>query len=99
MAVSEIQSTLELEGWNSRHLLIEIMMRFNLFDWKLSWNRRTSNAFANAVAKDSLIKNFAILFCFDCDVVNDVVADSFFPNSFPSLFAEIAYQDLLGGAL
>lgn len=54
-----VVSALEPVGWNTRHLLIEINRRFNLFEWKLGWNRRTSNALAIAVVK-TLVKNSAI---------------------------------------
>lgn len=57
------------------------------FDWKLCWNHRIANALANAVAKDSLLKNLELSF----DVVN--------LSALPSLLSEIDCQDMLGRAL
>lgn len=59
--VKEINNNQEPGGWYTRHNILQIRANFKGKNWSLSWNERSSNCLADALAKHAL--RFDLNFC------------------------------------
>lgn len=60
--VDGLANDLEPLGWGTRYAILKIRENFQLQDWKLVWNARSSNLLAYSVAKFSLKCNRSLVF-------------------------------------
>lgn len=56
VVVKEVVSKEVTEKWHTRHAILQIRSRFDLHNWKILWNPRSSNVLANSFAKFALEK-------------------------------------------
>lgn len=52
--VKEINSREDHNGWSSRYTLLQVRSLFDRHNWLISWNARSSNAFADALATSAI---------------------------------------------
>lgn len=62
MVVQEIFSPKKPSGWHTRTRILEIREALSMRDWTLEWNARSSNLFADCLAKISTASNCNFLY-------------------------------------
>lgn len=85
--VCVVSSTRELCGWISREDILKLRQILKKNFWSLSWNAKSSNRFADALAKRVLNSNCNLSFCSsDLDIL-------------PSDLSTVLVTDMISGGL
>lgn len=64
--IKEVNSTFDLEQWDTILEVLHIKVKCSNFNWTFVWNRRFANQVADGVAKDSLARNCCFYFDSSC---------------------------------
>lgn len=61
--VKDINSPHEPLGWTSRDTILCIRAKLSIFGWGISWNAKSSNMFADFIARKALVNNCNSMYC------------------------------------